>query len=479
MFFPLYNVFVYEINFTTIDSVLKVFLVCMFHIIKKNVFGRIMIKSLLKGTLILTITGLITRIIGFVYKIYLSNILGAANLGIYQLVFPVFGVCYTMFGAGIQTAVSQMIAAKAEDVNYQKKVFTRAAILSLLTALLLGFIICLKCDFIACSLLGEPKCADSLRVLVYAFPLCGISSCVNGCYYGLKKATVPALTQLIEQIARVAFVVAAACFFASGNPDKLCIYAVLGIAVGEGVSMLYSIVMIITYYHGMEYKKTYVSESIYRPLLKMSAPLTANRLTVALLHSVETILIPVMLKKHGMSSDNALSVYGVLTGMAMPFILFPSTITNSLSVLLLPTISEVNEDNARIKKISGLCIGGTILLGVVSTFIFLIFGADLGSFVFHDDTVGTFIEILSFLCPFLFLTTTLSSIINGLGKTHITFVITVIGLAIRIFITIKTVPSQGISGYLISLLVSQLIVTGLSYKCYRRLIFKKRRDAAA
>ncbi|MDE6635786.1 MAG: polysaccharide biosynthesis C-terminal domain-containing protein, partial [Lachnospiraceae bacterium] len=109
----------------------------------------------------------------------------------------------------------------------------------------------------------------------------------------------------------------------------------------------------------------------------------------------------------------------------------------------------------------------------VSTFIFFTFGADLGSFVFHDENVGTFIEILSFLCPFLFLTTTLSSIINGLGKTHVTFVITIIGLAIRIFITIKTVPSQGISGYLISLLVSQLIVTGLSYKCYRRLIFKK------
>lgn len=451
----------------------------MFHIIIKNIFGRIMIKSLLKGTFILTVTGLITRIIGFVYKIYLSNILGAANLGIYQLVFPVFGICYTLFGAGIQTAVSQMVAARAGDVYYQKKIFIRASVLSVITALVLGVFIYLKCDFIAASLLGEPKCADSLRVLIYAFPLCGVSSCVNGCYYGLKKATVPALTQLIEQIARVLFVVIAACFFAVESTGELCIYAVLGISVGEGVSMLYSIIMIIRYYHGMEYKKSYISESIYRPLLKLSAPLTANRLTVALLHSIETILIPVMLKKNGMSPEGALSVYGVLTGMAMPFILFPSTITNSLSVLLLPTISEVNEDNERLKKISGLCIGGTILLGVISTFIFYMFGADLGSFVFHNENVGTFIEILSFLCPFLFLTTTLSSIINGLGKTHVTFVITIIGLAIRIFITIKTVPSQGISGYLISLLVSQLIVTGLSYKCYRRLIFKSRGSVTA
>ena len=84
-----------------------------------------MIKSLLKGTFILAVTGLVTRVIGFVYKIFLSNLLGAEMLGIYQLVFPVFGICYTLFAAGIEPAVSQMIAAKSTDINYHKNIFIK------------------------------------------------------------------------------------------------------------------------------------------------------------------------------------------------------------------------------------------------------------------------------------------------------------------------------------------------------------------
>ena len=67
-------------------------------------------NKLIQGTLILTATGFITRIIGFVYRIFLANILGTNLLGVYQLVFPVYGICFTIYGAGIQTAISQLIA---------------------------------------------------------------------------------------------------------------------------------------------------------------------------------------------------------------------------------------------------------------------------------------------------------------------------------------------------------------------------------
>ena len=72
----------------------------------------------------------------------------------------------------------------------------------------------------------------------------------------------------------------------------------------------------------------------------------------------------------------------------------------------------------------------------------------------------------------MFAATTLTSIINGLGYTHITFFITIIGLTVRILLTIKLVPVQGISGYLIGLLLSQLMVTAMSYCYYKRLLRK-------
>ena len=197
----------------------------------------------------------------------------------------------------------------------------------------------------------------------------------------------------------------------------------------------------------------------------------------ALLHGIETILIPVMLKSSGMDSETALGVYGILTGMAMPFILFPSTITNSLSVLLLPAISEANTKNRGIKNLSDISIAGSMILGIISTAVFYFFGGNLAGIVFNNDSVGSYIEVLSFLCPFLFTSTTLTSIINGMGYTHITFFITIIGLSVRILLTIKLIPIQGISGYLISLLISQLAVTVISYGYYRKTLEKKASDS--
>ena len=71
-----------------------------------------MARRLLKGTLLLTITGFITRVLGFFYRIYLADLLGAHYLGIYQLIFPVYAICFTIYGAGIQTALSQVIASR-------------------------------------------------------------------------------------------------------------------------------------------------------------------------------------------------------------------------------------------------------------------------------------------------------------------------------------------------------------------------------
>lgn len=434
-----------------------------------------MIKSLLKGTIILTLAGLLTRVIGFVYKIYLSNILEARMLGLYQLVFPVFGICFTVFGAGIQTAVSQMVAAASNNKKQIIKILLIAIEVSAALALMLSVLLYVGADYIANNMLGEEECADLLKVLAPAFPLCAVAVCINGCYFGLKKAATPALTQLFEQIVRVTFVYVAIILLPFADKYTMCKLAVVGIAVGEGVSMIYSVVMVILLFRKMDDNPcndtVKYQSNVFKPLVCFAAPLTGNKLIVSLLHSIETIIIPALLKKYGMSSDDALCVYGVLTGMALPFVMFPSTITNSLAVLLLPAVSEANQNSGiKLVKMSRLCIFASLLLGVASTVIFLTIGADIGVFVFRNESIGLFIKMLAFLCPFLFVSTTLSSIINGLGKTYVTFFVTVTGLSARILLTIKTVPQSGIGGYLISLLVSEVIITIMSVHYYKKYV---------
>jgi len=444
---------------------------------KKNLtaqeISRINRGNIIKGTLILTLAGFVTRFIGFFYRIFLSNTMGAELLGIYTLIFPVFSICYTIFAAGIQTSISSLVAGEIGKRNPKNvsKILRISILLSILLSITLSFLIYYYADLIAWRFLMEKRSADSLRIMSLAFPFCGITACINGYYYGLKKAGVPAVTQLVEQFARVLIVYIVALYIGNGDIKVTCELAVIGLVVGEIASCLYNILSL---YVSKSPSKLIVSgpdpnavesrrRKIIKDLLQLSVPLSANRLLLSILHSIEAILIPAMLRRYGLSTQEALIIYGVLNGMSLPFILFPTAVINALAVLVLPTISEaqaVNNDRL-IGKTTEISIKYSLIVGIISTGLFIIFGQDLGTSIFHDKSSGAYLVILAWLCPFIYLTTTLGSIINGLGKTHITFINSVVGTVFKIVLIIVLIPSRGINGYLIALLIGQLIITGL------------------
>lgn len=426
-------------------------------------------NTIIRGTIILTIGGFITRLIGFFYKIYLADLLGAEMIGVYQLVFPVYGICFTLYGSGLQTSISRLIAGEMGKKNGQntKKILKIGLVFSISIALVLSFIIYRNSDYIAGTLLTEPRAASSLRVIAMVFPFCGITACINGYYYGIKKAGVPALSQLLEQIVRVLSVYILAVVIGNGNVEFTCELAVYGIVFGEIASNIFNILSLAAQKKDTNKKTapTLAPKTISKNLLKLSLPLTANRLLISILQSFEAVLIPNMLKMSGLSTSEALSIYGILTGMSIPFIMFPSTITNSLAVMLLPAVSEAQaaSNQKMIEKTASISVKYSLLIGILSTGVFILFGKSLGTIIFHNEAAGSFLVILAWLCPFLYLTTTLGSIINGLGKAHLTFFNSVAGLSVRILFILFLVPKKGISGYLIGLLISQLLISALDF----------------
>lgn len=434
------------------------------HIKRNNIF---------KGTIILTIAGFLTRIIGFFYKIFLSKTMGAELLGIYQLIFPVYGIAFTIYATGIQTSLSKLIAAelgRRNDKNI-RRILRIGLLMSVSLALLVSFIVYKGADYIALRFLLERRSAQSLRIMAIVFPFCAVTSCINGYYYGLKKAGIPASTQLLEQLIRVIAVYFIALWAGNGDLTVTCELAVVGILLGEIASCLYNFISL---FFTESPKKLIMlgpdpnaqvtrKRQIIKDILHLSVPLSANRLLINVLHSIETVLIPTMLRRFGLSTSQALSTYGILNGMSMPFIMFPTALINALAVLLLPTVSEAQAlNNERlIGKTTAAAIKYSLMIGILSTGIFIIFGMDLGTSIFHSEEAGTYLRILAWLCPLIYLTTTLGSIINGLGKTHITFLNSVIGSVSKIFLIIFLIPARGIAGYLIALLIGQLIITVL------------------
>lgn len=443
-----------------------------------NTLGTFMKKlhTIIKGTLYLTIAGFISRIIGFFYRIFLSHTIGAEGMGIYQLIFPVYVLCFSLTVYGIHTGISRFTSAKmaTNDSGGALKVLYAGLILAVLPSIIVAYVVYSNAAYISLHFLKEARCTDLLKIITLSVPFGAIHTCINGYYYGIKNAQIPALSQLIEQIVRVASVYIIYLVIIDKGMAVTPVIASIGIVIGEIASVLFTItaILIQTNVSSSHQVTNRIPFSYFKNIFTLSLPLTANRVTITLLQSVEAILIPIQLRKYGFSSGEALSIYGVLTGMSLPLILFPSTFTNSLSVMLLPDVAEAqaSSNTNRIQRTSKITIQYCLILGILCTGIFLCFGNDMGMIIFNNQLSGQFILTLAWICPFLYLSTTLNSILHGLGKTTITFIHSLISLSIRIAFILLFIPRFGIQGYLWGLLIGQLVITVLNFIVLNRYV---------
>lgn len=423
---------------------------------------------LLKGTIILTLAGFITKMIGFIYRIFLSQTIGAQGMGIYQLIFPIHTLCFALSVGGIQTAISRFTAARAakKDPQGARDIFILSAGLSVSIAVIVAILLYQNASWFALHILLEESCTPLLKIMAVSVPMGTFHACVNGYFFARKKLSVPAAAQLLEQISRVGVTYGLFIIWTEKGIPMSPLLAVWGLLGGELVSMLFSALAISWDYGKDHYRLSHMAspKKDLKDIMSLAFPLTCSRLLVNVLHSIESVLIPGHLRLYGLDNASALSVYGVLTGMALPLIFFPSAVTNAVSTVLLPSVAEDQALGNRkaIRKSILLSVRYCLLLGILSTTFFYFSGDFLGLFLFKNEFAATFIKTLSFICPCLYLSGTLGGILNGLGAADQTFLLNTLGLAIRICFVFFIIPQYGIVGYIWGLIVSELAVTGLS-----------------
>ena len=423
---------------------------------------------LLKGTLLLTGAGFITKIIGFIYRIFLSQTIGAEGMGIYQLIFPIHTLCFALSVGGIQTAISRFTAARVslQDEQGARDIFVLSGILSTAIALIVSLILYDNASWFAVHILLEERCTSLLKLMAFSIPMGTLHSCVNGYYYAKKKMSIPATSQLLEQCARVGVSYGLFLILTEQGLSITPMLAVAGLVGGELVSMIFSLLVILWDYRKAGYRLRNLRSpgKDMKEILAFSFPLTCSRLLVNVLHSIESVLIPGHLRLYGLDNGSALSIYGVLTGMALPLILFPSAITNAVSTVLLPSVAEQQAvgNHQAIRRAIFLSAKYCLILGFLSTAFFFFSGDFLGLALFKNEFAATFIKTLAFICPCLYLSGTLSGILNGLGAANQSFILNTLGLGVRIAFVFFIIPEYGIQGYLWGLIVSELLVTGLS-----------------
>lgn len=370
-------------------------------------------------------------------------------------------LCLSVTVSGLQTTLSRMVAARLSQGRHREARACLNACVFLCLFLSFAAVIFIQRYALQISsvFLKEPRCKDLLIVLSWAIPFASLHSCICGFYIGQKGTRVPALSQLLEQCMRIGFVWLFYSLGLAGGMKEPILSAVYGLVIGEIAAASYSIFTV---------RKSFPCSlnstnilPVTAELLRSSIPLTANRVLLNLLQSAEAVSIPVCLRLYGLPAPQALSVYGVLTGMALPCILFPSTLTGSVSTMLLPEIARIqaSSDKSELKPIAVKVCSSCFLLGILCMSGFFILGNWIGAHLFGSDLAGKFILILSFICPFLYMNGALVSILNGLGKTGTTFAINTLSLIIRICGVFFLIPLFSIQGYLWGLLGSQLFTT--------------------
>lgn len=412
------------------------------------------IPNLLLSTIILSISNIIVRGLGFIYKIFLSNIIGEKGLGIYHIVFNFLMICIAITSTGLPTALSCLISSANTTKNKHKTnvFFISALYISFFMALIISIIICFCSKFISLRLLYNENLNLFILSICPAIVLITLSNILRGYFYGIKKVMVPALGQILEQLSRMIFLFL--IFFYIKNKGLLCYASLLAISVGEAVNIIY--ITINLYKDSNLYNRYTLNINDFKKssieTLKMSLPITCNRMSGVVLQSVSSIMIPSRLTLCSLTYVDALRMYGVVSGMVIPFVYLPFSVGSALVVNLIPSISQevtLKNDKNLLKKI--FCsILLTLAVGIFCAIFFYFFATPLCDIVFNNKTAGIYLKAM-FLAPiFLSLNQTLSAILHALRKEFIASFHSILGMSIQIILLyfLLPIPSLNIYAYI-------------------------------
>ncbi|OON95006.1 MAG: polysaccharide biosynthesis protein [Candidatus Epulonipiscioides saccharophilum] len=422
-------------------------------------------KKLLIGTLILTGASFITRILGFIFRIFLSQVMGAEGMGLYQLIFPIYMLAWAASSAGVSLVVSKKVAEYNAQGLYADsiRILKGAIAVALIICIPISLFLLVFHESIAIYFVHAKDTSLSIKILGTCLPFMATSCCIRGYFQGRQEMSVPATAQVIEQVARMIIIYLIAAMMVPYGLEYACAASMIGLCGGELASCIFTILMYIRSKKKIKLMKptTLTYNTAIKSIFYLSLPITANRFLTSVLQSIENILIPLQLEKFGLEYGDALSLFGVYSGMAMPLLLFPSMVTGSLSVALIPSISQAKAkaNLDELQRTVSLSIQLSAIIGIGAAGLFLTLGEEIGMLIYNMRDVGYVLKLLAMICPFFYLQGILNGVLNGLGLQRETFRGNIVASIICITLIIVLVPKSGLVGFTLALLAQAGIAT--------------------
>ncbi|MCC8099427.1 MAG: oligosaccharide flippase family protein [Clostridiales bacterium] len=420
-------------------------------------------ESFAQSAFLLTVVGVFTQVVGFFYRMMLSRTVGAENMGLYQLVMPVYGVLQSVAVSGLAVAVCNRTAAEAARQN------SRGAARLLHTALWLLFAVwaalavavVLLAQPLASRVLGDGRTALALPCLLPCLLLTGVENLTKNYFYGFGETRIPAAVELAEQVIRAAAVLGLLWMLMPLDGAHTVAVIVLGMGVSEVFSSLVLTLVRRAQQRRLNPRPQQTGEagSPRRALLRIALPVGFTALLGNLMGSVNAILVPQLLVLAGYTASGAMEAFGVVFGMTLPLLNLPFAFVNALSLSVLPRLTECCTlgRKAELNRYIETALFSVSLLVLPLMALLVTLGGDVGALLFHDSRVGELLLPLSFGAALSAYEAVLGTVLNGVGRQKQGAAISLFCGGVQLGCTLLLTGRLGFYAYALGTAVSSLL----------------------
>lgn len=417
-------------------------------------------SSLLKGTLILTIAGIVVKVIGSLNWIILSRVLGGEGIGLYQMAFPIYLLALTLSTAGIPTAISIITAEKVALRDYRgaNRVFRLSLALLAFSGLLLSCLVHFGAGWlIEHQIIRDARAYPAILALAPAIFLVTMLSSFRGYLQGWQMMTPTAVSQIIEQLFRVGAMLTFAAWLLPWGLE----YAAGGASIGASVGAAAGLIVLIYYYVRLQRKhetgsikdpesSTETNAGLASRMVKLALPVSLSSLMLPLVANLDLLIVPVRLEAAGYTVEQATELFGYLTGMAVPLINLATIITAALATSLVPAIAETQAmgNQQQIRQHTAAALRLTALVTIPAAVGIGVLAIPLATAVYHAPAAGPVVQVLAVGVYFLGIHQVTTSILQGMGHTALPLVNMGIAAVVKVGLnwSLAALPALGILG---------------------------------
>ncbi|MFW5649156.1 MAG: putative polysaccharide biosynthesis protein [Candidatus Alkaliphilus sp. MAG34] len=441
-------------------------------------------NTFLKGAFILGISGILVKIVGAFFRIPLANIIGSEGVGYYQVAYPIYTFLLSFSAAGFPTAISKLVSEKRARGNIRggHKVFQVSLGILAIIGIVSFLFLSLGAKFLVNNFIKSPSSYFSMLALAPALLFIPIMAAYRGYFQGLQNMVPTAVSQVTEQIARVIVGLALATFLLSHGTEYAAAGASFGATAGAiaGLTIIFLIYVnnknsIVSEFQPIEQYRVESVERITKDLLRIAIPITVGAAVLPLINMIDTMIVLRRLQEAiGFSYEEANSLFGQLTGMAITLVQLPPVLTTALAMSIVPVIaaSKVRDDTVSIEKDVKSAFRVTLLIGLPSFVGLAVLSTPIMAMLFPKEppSAGRVLLYLSFATLSLALVQTLTGILQGIGKPEIPVRNLLIGALTKLVVTyiLTGIPFLNIKGAAIGTVMAYAVAAALDLVAVKR-----------